>query len=129
MKTVDQAIHDMLWKMISTQVNGAIYEDRPMTEVGYPFADFERMNVGYVGTKSGPVSNVNVIVNIWDEEEERANVSIISNQIIAKLIPITDAYGWKVSLSVEDSNIQIIQDRTVTPPVWRGIVTLKFDIL
>ena len=39
------------------------------------------------------------------------------------------AYGYEVSLRISDSTFTINEDRTVTPSIWRGMVSLVFDIL
>ena len=83
----------------------------------------------YTGTKSGALSQVSINLNIWDTEMNRKKVSEICNDLFFETINMKDAYGFKVSLRVNDSGIQINQDRTVTPPVWRGMVNLVFDIL
>lgn len=129
MKTAEQAIHDILWKALSSLLPGKVYESRPMTEVGYPFADFEDFGTGYTGTKSGALSQVSVSLNIWDTEDHRRNVSDLCGKVFYEVLAMSEAYGFKVSLRVEESGTRIVQDQTVTPPIWRGMVTLNFDIL
>ena len=129
MKTAEQAIHDILWKSLSAKVDGNIYESRPMNEVGYPFIDFEEFQTDYSGTKSGAISKVSANLNVWDTEANRKNVSDICGSVFELSSYLQEAYGFKVSLRVQDSNIRIVQDRTVTPSLWRGIVTLVFDVL
>lgn len=129
MKTADQAIHDVLWTMLSAMVDGNVYENRPMNEVGYPFADFEVLQTSYTGTKHGNLSRVDVSLNIWDTEDNRKNVSDICGNMMQKAMNLHTAYGYRVSLRVSDSGLEIRQDRTVTPPIWRGMVHLVFDIL
>lgn len=129
MKTADQAIHDNLWKILSFLVDGKVYEDRPMTEVGYPFADFEDFQTSYTGTKHGNISRVSVSLNVWETENERKHVSEICGDLMYRALSMQESYGYKVSLRVNDSDIRIVQDRTVAPPLWRGIVNLIFDIL
>lgn len=129
MKTADQAIHDELWNVLSPMVDGNIYESRHMNEVDYPFADFENFQTIYTGTKSGTISTVTASLNIWDTEKNRKNVSDICGTLLDTAFATHGAYGFKVSLRSGDSSIRIIQDRTITPPIWRGIVTLVFDIL
>lgn len=129
MKTAEQAIHDILWKSLSAKVDGNIHESRPMDEVGYPFIDFEEFQTDYSGTKSGAISKVSANLNVWDTEANRKNVSDICGSVFELSSYLQEAYGFKVSLRVQDSNIRIVQDRTVTPSLWRGIVTLVFDVL
>lgn len=129
MKTAEQAIHDILWKSLSAKVDGNIYESRPMNEVGYPFIDFEEFQTDYSGTKSGAIPKVSANLNVWDTEANRKNVSDICGSVFEFSSYLQEAYGFKVSLRVQDSNIRIVQDRTVTPSLWRGIVTLVFDVL
>lgn len=40
-----------------------------------------------------------------------------------------EKHGYKVSLRISDSTFTINEDRTVTPSIWRGMVSLVFDIL
>lgn len=129
MKTADQAIHDILWKTLSPLVDGNIFERRPMNEVGYPFADFEDFQTNYSNTKSGSIQKVSGSLNVWDTEDNRKKVSDICGSLHEMSSRLSEVYGFKVSLRVQDSNIKIIQDRTVTPPIWRGMVNLVFDIL
>lgn len=129
MKTAEQAIHDILWKSLSAKVDGNIHESRPMDEVGYPFIDFEEFQTDYSSTKSGAISKVSANLNVWDTEANRKNVSDICGSVFELSSYLQEAYGFKVSLRVQDSNIRIVQDRTVTPSLWRGIVTLVFDVL
>lgn len=130
MKTADQAIHDVLWTMLSAMVDGKIFESRPMYEVGYPFVDFEDMQTSYYTvTKHGNLSRVDVSLNIWDTEDNRKNVSDICENVIKEMAVLHTAYEKRVSLRVSSSGTEITQDRTVNPPVWRGRIHLVFDIL
>ena len=129
MRTAEQAIHDAIWKFLSGRLDKKVYESRPMNDVGYPFADFGDLQTKYTVTKSGALSQVSINLNIWDTEMNRKKVSKLCNDLFYEAMNMQDAYGFKVSLRVNDSGIQINQDRTVTPPVWRGMVNLVFDIL
>ena len=129
MKTAEQAIHDIIWKALSPQVGNNIHESRPMEDVGYPFVDFEDTQTSFKETKSGVLPKVLLKFNVWDTEDNRKNVSDICSMALSMSQSLRDAYGFKVSLRVQESEIQIIQDRTVTPSLWRGMVTLVFDIL
>ena len=129
MKTAEQAIHDMLWSAVSKLVDGNVYENRPMREVGYPFADFEDFQTSYTGTKNGTLSKVSANLNVWDAEDNRKKVSDICGSVFELAAYLHEAYGYKVSLRINDSGIRVIQDRTVTPPIWRGMINLVFDIL
>ena len=129
MKTAEQAIRDNLWKLVSPMVDDNIYDARPMKEVGYPFADFADSGTRFTGTKSGALPVVTVSLNIWDVEDKRKKVSGICSEIFYRSMILREAYGYKVSLRINDSDVRILQDRTVTPPVWRGLITLAFDIL
>lgn len=129
MKTAEQAIHDMLWNTVSKLVDGNVYENRQMKEVGYPFADFEDFQTAYTGTKNGALSRVSANLNVWDVEDNRKHVSDICGSIFELAAYLHEAYGYKVSLRINDSGIRVIQDRTVTPPIWRGMINLVFDIL
>lgn len=126
MKTVEQAIHDVLWKALSEDLD--VYDSRPMTEVNYPFADFEDLNSDLTGTKSGPLTQVAAVINIWDTEDNRKNVSDLAHKLMQTAIETHFAYGHAVTLRAEGSTIKIMQDRTVTPPIWRGMVTITFSV-
>lgn len=129
MKTAEQAIHDCLWKMLSARLRDKVYESRHMTDVGYPFADFEDFGTSYAATKSGALPSVSVDINIWDTEDNRKNVSDLCGSVLYEAMMMSEAYGFRPSLRLQESGIRIIQDRTVTPPIWRGMVNLTFDIL
>lgn len=129
MKTADQAIHDILWKKLSEMVSENVYESRPMNNVGYPFSDFEDSGTNFTGTKNGALSTVTINLNVWDTEKNRKNVSDICTLLLTYAMAIRDAYDYKVSLRINDSSIRILQDRTVNPPVWRGMLSLVFGIL
>jgi hypothetical protein len=125
MKTVEQAIHDYIWKSLATSM--PVYEKRPLTEVAYPFADFDDSNTNFEETKSGTLAQVSIIINIWDTEDNRQNVSEKSYELI-KSCQTNTMYGYPTSLRLSNTSINITQDRTVTPPIWRGMITMIFDI-
>lgn len=128
-KTVEQAVHDALWKLSSGLVGaGNVYENRPMTEVSYPFIDFQDFTTDFTGTKNGTTARVTGNVNIWDTDGNRQSVSNKASGLVTGAMATQLAYGYKTSLRAGDTTINIMQDRTVTPPVWRALVTLVFDI-
>jgi len=126
MKTLEQAIHDYLWKHLSSSMD--VYESRPMKEVSYPFADFDNFESRFNDTKTGALGQVTAMVNIWDSENNRKNVSEKSYGLIQAVKDVRSMYDYSVSVHMNGSTVQITQDNTVTPPVWRGIVTIVFDI-
>lgn len=126
MKTADQAIHDYLWKYLAASVK--CYENRPSTEVGYPFADFDEFNSDFKGTKSGALAHISATVNIWGAEDSRGKVSELSYGLMSYAVDAVEMYGYKTSVDIKNSTIKIMQDKTVTPPVWRGMVTIVIDI-
>lgn len=127
MKTAEQAVHDALWKYLAGKL--PVYESRPMKDVGYPFGDFEDFSTGHLATKGRALSRITVNLNIWDRYEKRSNVSAICSRLMDYSRGLEEAYGYKVSLRISDSTYTINEDRTVTPSVWRGMVSLVFDIL
>lgn len=128
MKTAEQAVHDRLWQMASSLVSGKVYENRPMNEVGYPFADFEDFSNSFTGTKNGTLAQVSAELNFWDVEEKRGNVSEMGNKLFYQAMQLKDAFGYALSLRISDSTIRVLQDRTVAPSLWRCIVHLEFNI-
>lgn len=127
-KTIEQAVHDELWKRASPMVDGKIYEGRPMVEVGYPFIDFEDSATNFRGTKNGITARVDTRINIWDTEDNRKNVSEIGSNLFRQAISIREAYGYPVTLRVNKSGIQMMHDMTVTPALWRCMLDLVFEI-
>lgn len=127
-KTAEQAIHDKLWQIVSPLVGGAVYESRPMTEVGYPFADFEDFLSNFTGTKNGTLARIAADINLWDAKDKRKDVSKAGGSLFVQAMKLKDAFGYKVSMRVSDSTIRVLQDRTVSPPIWRCMVHLEFDI-
>ena len=126
MKTVEQAIYDIIWKHLSDKMD--VYDSRPMKEVAYPFADFEELYTTYTGAKNGATATVTANMNIWNTEYERMKVSAACNGLLLMAMNLNDAYGHKVNLRLGESSITVSQDRTVTPPIWRGMVILTFSI-
>ena len=126
MKTVEQAIYDIIWKHLSDKMD--VYDSRPMKEVAYPFADFEELYTTYTGAKNGATATVTANMNIWNTEYERMKVSAACNGLLLMAMHLNDAYGHKVNLRLGESSITVSQDRTVTPPIWRGMVILTFSI-
>ena len=127
-KTVEQAIHDKLWRIVSPLVAEHVYESRPMTEVIYPFADFEDFLSNFVGTKNGTLARIAVDLNLWESEDKRKHVSDAGEALFRQAMQLTDVFGYQISMRVSDSTIRVIQDRTVTPPIWRCMVHLEFDV-
>lgn len=126
LKTAEQAVHDFAWKYLSSLMD--CYETRPMTEVSYPFADFDESDTAFSSTKSGPLAQVSLTVNVWDKESNRKSVSSACYGLIQEIAQATEMYGYFTSMSMSDTTVKISQDTTVTPPVWRGMVTIKVNI-
>lgn len=128
-KTAEQAIHDALWQITSGVVGaGNVYENRPMTDVSYPFVDFEEFSTDYGGTKNGTTATVTASLNIWDTGDKRKSVSDAGSAILVAALKLQVAFGYPVCLRVSQSGTRIVQDRSVTPPVWRCMVNLVFEI-
>lgn len=127
MKTAEQAVHDALWKYLAAKL--PVYESRPMKDVGYPFGDFEDFSTGYLAAKGRALPQITVNLNIWDRYEKRSNVSAVCSRLMDYARDLEEAYGYKVSLRISDSTFTINEDRTVTPSIWRGMISLVFDIL
>ena len=127
MKTAEQAIHDVLWKYLAAKL--PVYESRPMKDVGYPFGDFEDFSTGYLAAKGRALPQITVNLNIWDRYEKRSNVSAVCSRLMDYARGLEEAYGYKVSLRISDSTFTVNEDRTVTPSIWRGMISLVFDIL
>lgn len=127
MKTAEQAIHDALWKYLAAKL--PVYESRPMKDVGYPFGDFEDFSTGYLAAKGRALPRITVNLNIWDRYEKRSNVSAVCSRLMDYARGLEEAYGYEVSLRISDSTFTINEDRTVTPSICRGMISLVFDIL
>lgn len=123
----EQAIHDKVWGIVKG-VTPSVYEPRPMTEVKYPFTDFQSVTADYIGAKTGAPQRVTLVLNVWDTEKNRLFVSRAGAYIIEKASRLTDAYGHGVTFTPGASESSITLDTTVTPPVWRNMVTLVFLI-
>ncbi|MGC4020251.1 MAG: hypothetical protein QM793_14175 [Muricomes sp.] len=127
-KTAEQAVHDRIWQIVSPMVNDNVYESRPMTEVDYPFSDFEDCSTGFSGTKNGTTARVILNLNIWDIENNRKKVSEIGSEILRQSMLLKEAFGYPVTLRISDSTVQMLHDRTVRPYLWRCMVHLEFEI-
>ena len=123
MKSLEQALHDALWKICADIAD--VYEHRPMSEVKYPFIDFGDTETTYMAVKHvDAIGACEITVNVWATERTRA--SGIANEITARALTLKDAYGYPIRLVLSGSDIQMMQDTTVKPPLWRAIVTLQF---
>lgn len=128
-KTAEQAVHDALWQIaVSVVGEGNVYENRPMSEVPYPFVDFDEFATDYGGTKNGTTATVTASINIWDTEDKRKSVSVAGSSILVTALKLQAAFGHPVCLRMSQSGTRIMQDRTVSPPVWRCMVNLVFEI-
>lgn len=128
-KTAEQAVHDALWQIAVSIVGGGnVYDNRPMTEVSYPFVDLEEFATDYGGTKNGTTATVTASLNIWDTEDQRKSVSNAGSAILVASLKLQAAFGYPVCLRVSQSGTRLVQDRSVAPPVWRCMVNLVFEI-
>lgn len=125
-KTLEQAVHDALWK-ICKSIMSDVYENRPMMEVVYPFTDFEEFQVKYNPTKNGTTATVSGYISQWFTDEERSKASAAGESLFRQAMKLKDAYGYPVSLRVSDSGIEMIHDKTVMPSVWRCRIALVFE--
>jgi hypothetical protein len=128
-KSLDSAIHDKLW-LLSTELVGVgnVYDDRPMSEVAYPFIDFQTFQMGLNGTKNGTTASMSIVLNVWDTADNRKKVSEVASDLIQKLTAEREMFGYPVSLNVSASGMEVVKDTTVTPFIWRGLVRLEFII-
>ena len=127
MKSLDQAIHDKLWLLSAGFVgNDNVFEYRPMTEVAYPFIDFQDFQTNFGSTKNGLTATASVTINIWDKEDNRKNVSEICNDLIQQILTTREFFGYPVAIKMSGTNFRIIKDTTVKPYIWRGLINLEF---
>ena len=127
MKSLEQAIHDELW-LLSAKFVGEknVFGYRPMTETAYPFIDLQDFQTNFGSTKNGLTATASVIMNVWDTEDNRKNVSDICNDLIRQLLTTRGFFGYPVALKMNGTNFTITKDTTVKPYIWRGLINLEF---
>ena len=127
MKSLDQAIHDKLWSASAGFVgNNNVFEYRPMTEMAYPFIDFQDFQTNFGSTKNGLTATASATINVWDTKYNRKNVSDICNDLIRQLLTTREFYGYPVAIKMSGTSFRIIKDTTVKPYIWRGLINLEF---
>ena len=122
-KMPDQDIYDEVYKL-SQKLGYTTYPSKPMTNVPYPFA--EMGSVSIINTPNKSVINGTVVleVNVWGTERQRMDVSNMVNTLFLDFIKIRRTTNFKISTSINESNIQIMEDTSTNQKLYRGLLSL-----
>lgn len=113
-------IYDGLFKIAIDLVgDGKVYDRLPMTDVGYPFINFETSNWTPTPSKAGTVHTYSFTLNIWTSYRDLNSLTTMTHQIIEAANQLPNHI-----LLLNYTNYNLLIDSTVTPNIRRSRIIL-----
>lgn len=126
-KTRDQSIFDEMYKRIRN-LDFSVYDYKPMENVPYPFVELESTATEHIPNKSDIKGTVTLIISVWGLQKKRKQVSNMGSAIFAQALSVEQTDGYRWSLNIAKSSIEMMDDTTTVDPLKRARLTLIFNL-
>ena len=122
----EQAVFDALF--IECKKICKTYDFKPMTDVPYPFIEFEDTEVFFVPNKTDIRGSVTVNLSVWGLRKKRKVLTDIVNNIFEAALNLRKAGKYSIRLNTKRTTIKFIDDDSTVDPLKRAVLSLEFDL-
>lgn len=122
----EQAIFDTLF--IECRKICKTYDFKPMSDVPYPFIEFEDTEVFFVPNKTDIRGSVIINLSVWGLRKKRKELTDIVNKIFDVALDLRKAGKYSIRLNTRKTTIKFIDDDSTVEPLKRAILSLEFDL-
>lgn len=124
-KTRDQSIFDEMFGR-SEKLGFKTYDFKQMSDVPYPFVEFEDTQTIHKPNKTNVKGTVALVLSVWGLQKKRKQVSDMASALFNEALQIDKTVGYSWALNIQSSDIKIMDDLSTNTPLKRAIVTLEF---
>lgn len=110
---------------VSQSLGYATYDIRPMSEVGYPFVDFEDSQELHTPTKTDRMGKIPIVLNVWGTHKQRKIVAEMCEKVLLASRDLTST-DWHFYLDLNNTNTRMMVDTSTNTNLVRGILELEF---